>query len=293
MKRFLLLSTIALFFMSCDKVATKLVTKVSKETVSEISEGTAEQIGKQVARKGAKGVASEAAEKGAARALRELIESNIIYRTLYEKFQKNISQDFADDIIVQSSKDVIEMSSKKFPNSAIKISGNTLIGKGGSLIDNGPVNEFLNHVLPNKTYIVDDLFVYQTDHLGRVTSCSSNRTKAFQKLGGKRNPQRNSDVQKMVIDHLDGRKGLDDGGHLFSRNSGGPNELINQVPMDGKLNKGAYKKLEEIEEKALREGKNVQSKRNLLYKGDSKRPYAIEFITTIDGVETKTILQNI
>ena len=292
MRKFLLLSIFALLLISCDNVVTKLVTKVSKETVSEISEGTVEQIGQQAARKGAKGIASEAAERGAARALRELIESNIIYKTLYEKFQKNISQDFADNIIVQSSKDVIEMSSKKSPNSAIKISGNTIIGKGGSLIDNGPVNEFLNYILPNKTYIVDDVFVYQTDHLGRVTSCSSNRTKAFQALGGKRNSQRYGKTQNMVIDHLDGRKGLDHGGHLFSRNSGGPNELINQVPMDSKLNTNAYKQLEQIEEKALREGKNVQSKRNLLYKGDSKRPYAIEFITTIDGIETRTILEN-
>lgn len=292
MKRILILSFITISLVSCDKVATKVVNKVSKGTISEMAENAAEKVGKQAVRKGAKGIAEEAAEKGAARALREMIESNIIYKTLYEKFQKHISQDFADDIVIRTTKEAVEMSSKTFPNSVIRMQGNIITGKGGSLIDNGPVNEFLNHLLPNKTYIIDDAFIYQTDNLGRVTSCSSKRTKAYKALGGKRNPQRNSDVQRMVIDLLDGRKGLDDGGHLFSRNSGGPNELINQVPMDGAVNKGAYKRLEEMEEKALREGRDVVSKRKLIYEGISKRPSAIEFTTIIDGVETTITIPN-
>lgn len=48
-----------------------------------------------------------------------------------------------------------------------------------------------------------------------------------------------------------------------------------------------------MEEQALKEGKEVISNRKLLYKGDSKRPYAIEFISKIDGKETRVVVENI
>ena len=64
--------------------------------------------------------------------------------------------------------------------------------------------------------------------------------------------------------------------------------------MAKKLNSnGKWRELERLEEEALKSGKKVSSQRNLLYRGSEKMPYAIEFITKIDGVETKTLIQNV
>lgn len=81
---------------------------------------------------------------------------------------------------------------------------------------------------------------------------------------------------------------------MFANNTGGPNELINQIPMSRELNQhGKWRELERMEEKALKDGKSVFSQRNLLYKGSEKRPYAIEFISKIDGEEICLVLENI
>ena len=97
----------------------------------------------------------------------------------------------------------------------------------------------------------------------------------------------------MVVEKLDGKKGFDDAGHLFANTTGGPNELINQIPMNAETNRnGLWRQMERIEEEALKAGKKVHSYRKLLYHGNSMRPYAIESITEIDGVITKTIIPN-
>lgn len=275
---FLSIPFMGIMFTSCKKIV--------KESIEQGSE-----IG---VKRGIKEIVEQGSEIGVERSIKEIVSSDVVIKELYEQFQKYISKDFADGIVVNSTKEGLEFVSKDFPTSVIRKNGNTIIGKAGSLIDNGPVNEFLNHLMPNSKYVVDDVFEYQTDKLGRVVSCSADRTKAFQNLGGRRNPQRNSNVQKMVVDKLEGRKGLDDGGHLFANATGGPNELINQIPMNADLNQhGLWRKLEIVEEEALKQGKKVNSYRKLLYKGNSKRPYAIEFISEIDGVISRNIVENL
>ena len=269
---------------SCENVASK----IAKKSASKVESSIAKKAVKELSEEGLE----VAGKKAASKALKEVITSNKTLSALYDAFSKHISRDFADGIVVKSTKEGLELASKDFPNSAIRMSKKIITGKAGSLVNSGPVNEFLNHLLPNKTYIIDDSFIYKTDDLGRVISCSADRSKAFGKI--ERNTQRNSDVQKFVVESLDGKLGLDDAGHLFANNTGGPNELINQVPMSKSLNRnGKWRELERIEEEALQSGKKVSSQRNLLYRGSEKRPYAIEFISKIDGVETRTIVQNI
>lgn len=298
------LAFISLGFSSCDTIVSKIIKKSTSGVTSEVAEKVAkeaageslEKSGTKVASRAAKEVGEEAIEKAgksiAGKTLKELATSNKTLAILYEDFSQRISREFADGITVKSTRQGIELVSKDVPNSAIKITNNIISGKGGSLVNSGPVNEFLNKLLPNKTYIIDDAFVYKTDDLGRVISCSADRSKAFKSIS--RNPQRNSDIQEYIVKSLDGRNGLDDGGHLFANTTGGPNELINQVPMSRKLNRnGQWRELERIEENALKQGKKVTSERKLLYRGSEKRPYAIEFITNIDGRETRTIVENI
>lgn len=291
-----LLLLVLLSTSSCDRVVSKTISKLGKKAGKEYVEKVSGEVVETAGKKAVKELSSEVVEKGArnlaTKTLKEYATSDRAISSLYNNFSNRISREFADGVVVNTTDKGIEMVSREFPNSAIRMNKNMMIGRAGSLKNSGPMNEFLNHLLPNKTYIVDDIFVYKTDDLGRVITCTADRSKAFKTL--ERNTQRNSDIQKYIVESLDGRIGLDDGGHLFANSTGGPNELINQVPMSRKLNQtGQWRELERIEEKALKEGKQVVSQRNLLYRGNEKRPYAIEFITKIDGVETKTIVENI
>lgn len=301
--KFTVLAFLSLGFCSCDTILSKIIKKSTSEVTSEVAEKVAkeaaeeglEKSGKKVASKAAKEVGDEALKKAgksiAGKTLKELATSNKSFAILYEDFSRRINREFADGITVRSTKQGIELVSKDFPNSAITITHNIISGKGGSPINSGPVNEFLNKLLPNITYIIDDAFIYKTDDLGRVISCSADRSKAFKSIS--RNSRRNKDIQKHIVKSLDGRTGLDDGGHLFANTTGGPNELINQVPMSKNLNRnGKWRELERIEENALKQGKKVSSERKLLYHGSEKRPYAIEFISNIDGKKTRTIVEN-
>ncbi|HDX5555830.1 TPA: DNA/RNA non-specific endonuclease, partial [Escherichia coli] len=50
----------------------------------------------------------------------------------------------------------------------------------------------------------------------------------------------------------------DEGGHLIASIFNGPGEKLNLLPMDGNLNKGAWKSMENTWAKALSEGKDVK-----------------------------------
>ena len=280
MKRIILLGTLVCAFslVSCEKMTSKLMKKGTKEVT--------ETVAKKAAKEGVSDIATEGAQHIARKSLKEFATSDKGFKNLFEDFSTHISKDFAEDITVNTTKNGIELFSKKFPVSKIKMNGTLITGNAGSLKNAGPVNEFFNHLIPNRTYIIDDCFVYKTDNLGRVVECNAKRNKAYTSI--ERNTQRNSDVQRHVIEQLDGRKGLDDAGHLFANTTGGPNELINQVPMASELNRtGKWRELERIEEQALQEGKEVISNRKLIYTGTSKRPTAIEFTTSIDRKSTR------
>lgn len=286
MKRIILLGTLVCAFslVSCEKMTSKLMTKGTKEVT--------ETVAKKAAKERVSDIATEGGQRIARQSLKEFASSDKVFQNLFEDFSTYISKNFAEDITVNTTKNGIELFSKEFPVSKIRVNGTLITGHAGSLKNAGPVNEFFNHLIPNRTYIIDDCFVYKTDNLGRVIECNAKRNKAYTAI--ERNTQRNSDVQRHVIEQLDGRKGLDDAGHLFANTTGGPNELINQVPMASELNRtGKWRELERIEEQALKDGKEVISNRKLIYKGGSKRPTAIEFTTSIDGVVTKTLVENI
>lgn len=167
---------------------------------------------------------------------------------------------------------------------SIEIKGKTIYAKAGSLPGEvSAQNQFLNNILPNMEYIIDDVFFYKTDRLGRVIEASVDRSKLYAK--NIRREGRASDIQKQIRKQYPGH----DGGHIFDMGSGGPNEILNQVPMESKFNRnGEWKKLENLEKKATAEGKNVTIRRVLKYSDDSTRP--TEFVTylTIDG-ETQVI----
>ena len=168
--------------------------------------------------------------------------------------------------------------------SALEIKGNTIYAKAGSLPgENSAQNQFLNNVLPNMNYVIDDVFFYKTDKLGRVIEAYVDRSELL--IKNIRREGRASEIQREIRKNYPGH----DGGHIFDMGSGGPNEILNQVPMESKFNRnGEWKKLENLEKKAVAEGKDVKIKRIIKYSDDSTRP--VEFLTelTIDG-ETQII----
>ena len=237
---------------------------------------------KQVVKKISKESSGEIVEWTVKKSIKEIAASNKIVKFLLENFERGINKNFAEDIIAEVSEEGLELTSRQFPTTKAILKKKSIIAKAGSTIESGPVNEFLNFLIPNFKYYIDDCFEYETDRLGRVITAYGDRTKAFNTL--KRNPQRNSAVQSAVIEQMGGTKGVHQSGHLFANSTGGPNELINQVPMLADVNMhGRWRELELMEEAALKEGKQVFSKRKLLYKGDEMGPYAIEFTSIIDG----------
>ncbi|WP_446027738.1 hemagglutinin repeat-containing protein [Lelliottia amnigena] len=142
-----------------------------------------------------------------------------------------------------------------------KATGQTLreveVSSGGK----GAWNKELNKPEPNTIYKVDGNKTYQTDSLGRVERVESNL--ALTK--NDRNTYRQCVAGKCGIDG-------DEGGHLIASILNGPGELLNLLPMNGNLNKGAWKTMENQWASALKEGKSVGVKIEPVYTGGSVRP---------------------
>lgn len=205
-----------------------------------------------------------------------------------ERIAKN--PDTISDInkfVIEETKDGLVISHKEWSKSKCIIKDGVITADAGSLPGKvGDQNEFLNDLLPNKTYIVDGYTKYITDNLSRVVLVISDRNK--------NNIVNHEKPHKKTTDRVreEGVEG-DEAGHLISRATGGANEKINLVPMNRDINRqGKWRKMEEMEEKALKEGKTVFSKREPLYKGDSKRPYAIKTTTIIDGKKYTQVIKN-
>ena len=173
-------------------------------------------------------------------------------------------------------------------NTAMFIQGNTIKAYSGcaeNAIQQAP-NFFLDYLLPNKTYIIDDgKYVFEVDKLKRTSFA-----KAFYTNNMAQKTSLDDNRRAYVQQFKQGRgTNKDDAGHIFQRNKGGINELINLVPMDNVWQRsgGAWRALEKQEEdiieRALLQNKEVTSTRRLLYDGDSLRPSGILVETFVEG----------
>lgn len=201
-----------------------------------------------------------------------------------ERIAKN--PDTISDInkfVIEETKDGLVISHKEWSKSKCIIKDGVITADAGSLPGKvGDQNEFLNDLLPNKTYIVDGYTIYKTDNQGRVISVESKRNEIANIVRA----ERHSKTQSRIIKEMDGKEG-DEAGHLISHATGGANEKINLVPMNKEINHedkdGVWWNLEQLESAALKLGKGIISIRQLLYKENSKRPYTIVSTTIIDG----------
>lgn len=291
MKKLIVFIVTLLTLTSCSKFSRIFF----KESVSDVVERTGIKGAKETSEKATK----EFAEKGARTILKKegkeameyLSEHNPELRELIEKIIKNprTKTDW-DRFVAEMSEDgKILLSHKDWPNSIIEIDGNIVRAVAGSknpkVYDgvNYALNEFLSHRLPNKTYIIDDYMTIVTDELGRVkeTTAFFEKGKVIQRYRG------NLPEQKRIVESQGGDIAVDDGGHLIQMGMGGPNELINQVPMEKTLNESnakLWRKVEQYEEKeGWEKGKKVITKRKPIYKGNSPRPSEIEIDVIVDG----------
>jgi len=155
-------------------------------------------------------------------------------------------------------------------------------GKKGSW--NKKLNKDLN---PNSNYKVGN-YTYKTDELGRVKGVSGKLD--LSKV------DRNT-YQQGKAGKLDGIKdGLtdDEGGHLIASIFKGPGEQINYAAMDGNLNKGAWKRMENNWAKALKGDppKKVEVNIRAFYDGENKRPSKFIVDYMIDDEPFKSTFKN-
>ncbi|EHC5785137.1 filamentous hemagglutinin N-terminal domain-containing protein [Escherichia coli] len=130
----------------------------------------------------------------------------------------------------------------------------------------------LNNPQPNKVYHVDGDKIYKTDAQARPSQVEATLSPNVKD----RNGYQQCKAGKCGLDG-------DEGGHLVASIFNGPGEKLNLVPMDGNLNKGAWKQMENTWAKALGEGKEVKVNIQPSYIGDSVRPAKFKVVYSIDG----------
>lgn len=197
-----------------------------------------------------------------------------------------------DKLVCEENKDgslEIYMDDPSAENSRITIKGNYVYGDSGCSerkINQAP-NMFLDETMPNKTYVIDGTTTFKTDELGRTVLAEQDRTTPSDDVKADLDDNRRTLVDKFK-DGLDSNK--EDAGHILQKNQGGIDEVINLVPMDNGWQRsgGEWRCLESREEALIKDAqdngaKEIISRRELIYDGDSKRPSKIKFETIIDG----------
>ncbi|HAX5198511.1 TPA: contact-dependent inhibition toxin CdiA [Escherichia coli] len=148
-------------------------------------------------------------------------------------------------------------------------------GKNIVVVDSGKKgawNKVMNKPEPNTIYKVDGDKTYHTDNLARPTQVEATLSANVKDRNG---------YQQCKAGRC-GNLG-DEGGHLIASIFNGPGEKLNLLPMDGNLNKGAWKNMENTWAKALSEGKDVKVNIQPSYTGNSVRPDKFYVEYSING----------
>lgn len=151
--------------------------------------------------------------------------------------------------------------------------------------DSGKIYRKGENLIAKNKYEING-YVYQTDSKGRIASASG---QLHLKAERERLPIRDS---LRAIGHGNELK-TDDRGHLIGDVFDGGNDMGNIVAMDGKVNRSAYKKLENKWRKELESGSAVEVKIKPIYEGDSARPSQFAIVDVIDEKKTSAFLKNL
>lgn len=143
---------------------------------------------------------------------------------------------------------------------------------------------------PDMKYIINGA-EYVTDDMGRIVNAKAKLRSS--NLSGTR--YRDGNVQKQMA-NLKGSLDGDHAGHLIGNQFGGSTNMVNLVPMNGKINTGAFKRLENQWKRAIENGKEVNLIIKLKYPNKPagcERPDWIEIIFEIDGEFETELIKNV
>jgi len=157
----------------------------------------------------------------------------------------------------------------------------------------GNQRKLLNNDLPKNASIFIPLetlpgyFNVITDEFGRVKEFRSQKVDFF---SGDRSGYR----QGRSVDNNNGVRGLDDGGHLYARQWGGPPEGINIVPMNKHVNRhGWWRNMEKRINRELEAGNSVTDYIvKPLWEIQSRRPYGFEISYVVNGIKHYVYVDN-
>ena len=150
--------------------------------------------------------------------------------------------------------------------------------------DNGVKFREGNELEPNAKFERNG-YTYETDEKGRVKSAEG-KLQTKDHTGRNEMPDSRSVVARGEMAYTDDR------GHLIADRFNGSGELENLVPMDGKLNKGDYAKLEGTLAEAVEFGADVRLKVEPVYEGDEVRPAEFRVSYSIDGEKDVIVFKN-
>ncbi len=128
-------------------------------------------------------------------------------------------------------------------------------------------------------------YSYETDNNGRVISAEG-KLQVKDHKGRSEMPDSRDTVAHGEM------KSTDDRGHLIADRFNGSGELENLVPMEGKINKGDYAKLEDTLAEAVNDGADVRLKVEPVYEDDASRPSEFRVTYSIDGEKDAVIFKN-
>ena len=206
-------------------------------------------------------------------------ESENSYGDFLDKFDKK--EKASREIDIQNSEDDTEepdYSEKREPKSTYEINGDLY-----ETDDNGNIYKKNRKLLPNIEYTINGNR-YKTDENVNIVSCDSEPKHT-------EDGERNQKEQKESGGEY--RQEEDDGGHIVARILGGAEGEENLVPMRRTINRGDYKKMENIISKALQEEKKVTLQVELEYDENSHRPSKIKVEYIIDGETTTCEFDNV
>lgn len=179
--------------------------------------------------------------------------------------------DVSDELCDDNGKQYRTKDGGLIPNSIYVLDGVTY-----KTDDNGNIYSIDGKRQPNTIYKLNGN-VYTTDGNGRIIICKAKPVRSPE------NP-RDNDAQRQAGG--EDRRPNDQGGHIVGRDMNGDGGIGNLVAMDSKINQSDYKRMENDIKIALDEGKDVTTKTEMAYNGDSERPDRITVTVTADGKDT-------
>lgn len=151
------------------------------------------------------------------------------------------------------------------------------------LDDNGNEYREEDELKPNAEFERNG-YRYKTDERGRVVSAEGKLKM--------RDPDYKRDMEKVRTMDSQEYKDTDDMGHVIGHQFGGSDKLENLVPMDAKLNRGDFAKLENTLADAVKNDADVRMKVEPVYEGDSMRPTEFRVSYSVDGERDAVIFKN-